>query len=104
MSVYQQVLNIAREQSQRLSRGELEGAIALLDDRAGLLADAPLPVPSEFPIAEEIVRLDRQLSSAIRERMIAIRNEALESQHGRNALAGYARRMPGRPLAIDRVS
>jgi hypothetical protein len=104
VSLYRQVLDITRAQSAALSRGELETAVALLDDRAGLLADAASPSADEMPLAEEILRLDRQLSSAIRERMIAIRNEVLEGQHGRQALRGYDRRPPERPLAIDRIS
>ena len=102
-SVYQQVLDIARAQASALGRGELQAAVALLDDRAALLAKAGVPLPHEVPMAQEIVRLDRQLASAVRERMIAIRNEALDGQHGRQALAGYGRRLPDRPLAVDRL-
>jgi hypothetical protein len=104
MSLYQQVLDIAREQSAALDRGELEAATALLDDRAHLLLNANVPTPDEIPLVEEIMRLDRDLSSAIRARMIKIRIEVLEGQHGRRALDGYGRRLPRAPLAIDRAS
>ena len=104
MSLYQQVLDIAREQSAALAQGELEAANALLDQRAQLLLNALVPTPDEIPLIEEIMRLDRDLSSAIRERMIKIRNEVLDGQHGRRALDGYGRRLPRAPLAIDRVS
>jgi len=40
---YQQVLNIARAQSAALGRGDLEVATALLDERAAVLAGAPVP-------------------------------------------------------------
>ena len=102
--IYGQVLDIARAQAEALDRGDLDRAVSLLDVRAELLRGTPVPSAEEVPLAEEIVRLDRRLASAIRERMVAIRNEALEGQHGRNALAGYGRRLPERPLAIDRVS
>jgi hypothetical protein len=104
MSIYQQVLDLAREQSEALRRGELESATALLEHRAALLVHASAPGPQEVGLVHEILRLDRDLSSAIRERMIKIRDEALESSHGRRALDGYARRTQRRPLAIDRQS
>jgi hypothetical protein len=50
------------------------------------------------------MHLDRDLSSAIRQRMISIRNESLEAQHGTRALNGYGRHLPPRAIAIDRVS
>jgi len=101
---YQQVLDIAREQSAALGRGDLEVATALLDDRATLLVGAPVPGPADVPLVEEILRLDRDLSSAIRHRMIAIRDEARDGDRGRKALDGYGRRLPQRPMAIDRIS
>jgi hypothetical protein len=104
MSLYQQVLDIAHEQSAALSRGELEAATALLDHRAHLLVNAVAPTPAEVPLVEEIMRLDRDLSSAIRERMIKIRNEVRDGQQGRRALDSYGRRLPRQPLAIDRIS
>jgi hypothetical protein len=104
LSPYQQVLDIARAQSAALQRGQLEAAVGLLDRREELLADASVPTPEEAPVVAEIMRLDRDLSSAIRERMIEIRNEALEGQRGRRALDGYSRRAQRRPLAVDRIS
>jgi hypothetical protein len=103
-SVYLQVLAIAQEQSEALQRGEVERAVALLDRRAALLACTTTPTPDEVPVVKEILRLDRDLSSAIRERMIRIRGEAVETRHGQHVLDGYGRNMPRRPLAIDRQS
>jgi hypothetical protein len=91
MSLYEQVLAIAREQSDALGRGELERAVGLLDRRAELLSVAEPPTQSEVPVVQEILRLDRELSSAIRHRMVAIRDEARTGQQGRQALQGYAR-------------
>lgn len=104
MSVYQRVLDIARDQAAALSRGELESAVALLDDRAELLVGAVPPHPDEVALVEEVLRLDRNLASAIRERMISIRNEALGGRQGQRALSSYGRRLAGRPIAIDRSS
>jgi hypothetical protein len=102
VGVYHEVLEIARQQSAALGRGQLETATELIDQRADLLVDAPVPAAHEVPVVEEILRLDRVLSSAIRERMIEIRTEANERQRGRRALGGYGRRPPRRPLAVDR--
>ena len=101
MTAYQQVLDIARQQSAALGRGELEAATLLLDERAALLVAAGPPTPADVPIVEEILRLDRDLSSAIRERMIAIRDEARDGERGKKALDSYSRHLPRRPMAID---
>jgi hypothetical protein len=104
MTAYEQVLDIARAQSAALRRGELDVATCLLDERAALLASASVPTAADVPIVEEILRLDRDLSSAIRQRMIAIRDEARDGKRGRNALNSYGRHLPRRPMAIDTVS
>lgn len=89
MSPYQQVLDLAREQARAAQDGDLDAAVAALDARAELLQVAPAPAPSDLAAIREILTLDRQLSGAIRERMIAIRNEGLEIQRGATALHGY---------------
>ena len=104
MTAYELVLDIARKQSAALSRGELEVATLLLDERATLLAGATVPARSDVPIVEEILRLDRDLSAAIRQRMIAIRDEARDGERGKRALDSYGRRLQGRAMAIDTVS
>src|SRR5947209_1768279 len=77
MSVYQQVLDVAREQAAAVHRGELQAATKLLEQREHLLAGAQGPTADEVPLVRQILTLDRALSSAIRERMIEIRNESL---------------------------
>jgi hypothetical protein len=91
MSIYAEVLDIARQQANALADGELERAVGLLERRAELLADAPPPSQPEVPVVEEILKLDRDLATAIRYRMLAIRDETRQGQHGRQALQGYAR-------------
>jgi hypothetical protein len=103
MSPFEQVLCIAQEQLAAVARGDLLGATARLDERGALLATAPAPQLADTETIEAILRLDRVLSSAIRERMVAIRNEALEGQRGRQALNGYSHTPPSRPRMLDAV-
>jgi hypothetical protein len=103
-SAYASILEIARKQSEAVARGELESAAALMDARGELLARAGVPTPSDVLDIHEIMRIDRDLSSAIRQRMIAIRNEALEGQAGRQALNGYRRTLPAVRKSLDRAS
>ena len=103
MSPFEQVLCIAQEQLAAVARGDLRAATARLDERGALLSAAPPPQLADTDTIEEILRLDRVLSGAIRERMIAIRNEVLEGQRGRVALNGYAHTPPSRPRMLDAV-
>ncbi len=103
-AAYARLLELARQQSAALARADLDAAVGLLDARAEILVDAPAAGPRDADAIREIMQLDRELSSRIRERMIDLRNEAMAGQHGRVALSGYGRRMPGRAQAIDRVS
>ena len=50
---------------------------------------APQPSVSDQSIISEILRLDKEIASAIRQRMLAIRDEAVSMRHGKQALAGY---------------
>jgi hypothetical protein len=103
MSPFEQVLCIAQEQLAAVARGDLWAATSRLDERGVLLSAAPPPQLADTHIVEEILRLDRVLSGAIRERMIAIRNEVLEGQRGRAALNGYSHTPPARPRMLDLV-
>jgi hypothetical protein len=89
MSTFQEILDLARQQSAALARGDLEGAVRLLDARAPLVARAGAAGPGDDVLIHEILHRDRQLSSAIRERMIELRNRAAQAQTGRSALSGY---------------
>ena len=100
MSVYRELLHLAETQSAALGRGDLQAAVDLLDARGALLAQATPPAPQDLDAIREVLRLDRELSGAIRERMLAIRDEALESQRGQRALAGYR---PPQSLAVQTI-
>jgi hypothetical protein len=103
MNNYQRLLIIAREQAQAVTRGDFEQVALAFDERAMLLSDAPEPSQDDILAIREVLSLDRQISGAIRERMIEIRDQVLEGQHGRRALDGYSRPQQRRPLALDRL-
>lgn len=103
-SKYAPLLAIARQQHDLLERGDLEQAISMMDDRADLIVAVGAPGPADHATLREVLRLDRALSSAIRERMVHIRNEAFEGQQGRRALSGYGRTVPPPRRALDRLS
>jgi hypothetical protein len=89
MSPYQQLLELARQQADAARRGDLDAAVEAFDARAELLVDAPAPSVSDLAAIHETLVLDRELSGAIRERMLALREESREVQRGRTALSGY---------------
>jgi hypothetical protein len=101
MSPYQQVLELARQQVEACSRGDLDEAVDSLDVRAALLAAAPPPSTDDLEAIRETLRIDRELSGAIRGRMIAIRDETLRVQRGRTALSGYSHVRPANPAYCD---
>ena len=103
-TAYAQLLDLARDQAQAIARGDLDSAVSLLEARGALLVDAPAAGAADMDAVREVLRLDRDLSSAIRERMIALRAEVLENRQGHRALGGYARRTPQQPRAVDRIS
>jgi hypothetical protein len=102
VSAYTELLRLAQAQSAALERGDLEAAVGLLDARGALLAQAGPPRPSDADAIREVLRLDRELSGAIRERMIAIRDEAVASQRGQRALVGYRPPQTSAHATIDR--
>jgi hypothetical protein len=103
MSTFEQVLQIAQEQAAAAARGDLLAATARIQERGVLLQTAPVAGPADADCIREILRLDRVLSGAIRERMVAIRDEAMEGQRGRRALDGYNHTPPPRPRMFDAV-
>jgi hypothetical protein len=86
---YAALLDLARRQAEAVERGDLDAAVALMPARAEVLASAGPPAADDHATIREVLRLDRDLASALRRRMIAIRDEAVGLQQGRTALAGY---------------
>jgi hypothetical protein len=99
---YEQVLELAHKQAEAVRRGDLDAAVDALDARATLLLDAPVPTPSDLAAIHETLSLDRELSGAIRGRMLAIRDESLEMHRGHTALSGYSSSGPRNPVYFDR--
>ena len=89
MSVYQKVHAIALEQAAAAERGDWPEALSLLDVREQLLLHAGEPEAEDEEAIRETLRLDRELASAIRQQMMAIREESLQLQHARVAVSGY---------------
>ena len=104
MSVYTELLRLAEAQSAALARGDLEAAVGLLDARGALLAQAGPPRASDADAIREVLHLDHELSGAIRERMVHIRDQAVQSQRGQRALAGYRPPVAAPASTIDRAS
>ena len=104
MSAYTELLRLAEAQTAALARGDLDAAVGLLEARGAVLAQAGPPRPDDAQTIREVLRLDRELSSAIRHRMIHIRNEAVQSQRGQRALAGYRPPVATPASTIDRAS
>ncbi len=98
---YAHLLELAREQHEAAERDDLDTAVALLPSRARVIASLPKARRDDAEAIAEVLRLDRDLSSRIREHMIGIRNEALGGQHGRIALSGYRPLLRHTALAID---
>ena len=86
-----------------VASGDLEAAVGMLTERGVVLEAAPPPKPADANVIREILRLDRVLSGAIRERMVAIRDEVTEGRRGRRALDSYSHTAKGRPLRFDRA-
>jgi hypothetical protein len=89
-NLFEQILLIAQQQVEAVARGDLEAAVARLDQRGELVAQLPPALGRDTSTLEEIMRLDRVLSSAVRDRMVAIRDEAAQFQRGSHALDSYA--------------
>ncbi len=88
-SPYASLLELAHRQADAMAHGDLEGAIALLAQREVLLSSASPSCAEDLADIREVMQFDRDLATAIRRRMIDIRNEAQSLRYGQTALAGY---------------
>ena len=106
MSVYERVLEIARAQAEAASAGDVETAAALLEERGQLIATAPPAGEADEPLIRAVLELDRDIATAFRRRMLAIRDEALGLQQGQHALKSYGGTVTRRrlPRLVDRVA
>jgi hypothetical protein len=102
VSPYAELLGLAERQADALRRGDLESAVGLLDARGALLARAGAPSRQDVDAIRAVLRLDRELSGALRARMIELRNAARGLHTGRQALDGYGR-APAPHVSLDRA-
>jgi hypothetical protein len=92
MTVYEQILEITRKQAVAAAAGDLNMAIALQGPRGELIAAAPPATAADEPVIRATLALDRDIATAMRERMLAIRDEMLAAHRGHQALVGYGAR------------
>lgn len=90
MSVYQQVFEIAQAQAAAAAAGDLNMAVSLLERRGELIRTTPAATPADEPLIRATLDLDRDIATAIRHRMLAIREDLIRVGTGKAALAGYA--------------
>lgn len=102
MSVYTSVLVLAQLQAEAAARDDLGTAARLFEQRGTLLAKAPAPKPEDADTIRQILLLDRQLSSRIRQRMIAIREEANVTHRAANVVSAYGGRPESQPRVLEK--
>jgi hypothetical protein len=90
MSPYERILEITRTQASAAAAGDLQTAISLLDQRGELIVSAPRPSADDQKLIPLILELEKDISTAFRLRMLAIRDQVLSNRVGQQALAGYA--------------
>jgi hypothetical protein len=103
MSQYERILEITRIQANAAARGDLDTAIGLLDKRGDLIASAPTPSAEDERLIAEVLELEKDISTAIRLRMLAIRDQLLANRHGQQALAGYAGQRDSSALVFSSI-
>lgn len=102
VSPFDAVCALARRQVAAASAGDFDLATRLLEDRQVLLRVAGSAVTdAERSAIRETLELDRQLAGLFRERMLAIRDEAMGLGRGRTALKGYSRAVANPPHRVE---
>jgi len=104
MSPYARILEIARKQAAAARSGDLNTATMLLAERGELIASAPPAAAQDEPLIREVLELDRDIATAIRRRMIELRDEMLSMRQGQQALAGYGAPKPRNPRLLDHAA
>ncbi len=102
VSPFDAVCALARRQVEAASVGDFDLATRLLEDRQILLRGAVSAVTdAERSAIRETLELDRQLAGLFRERMLAIRAQAMGLERGRTALKGYGRAVALPPARLE---
>jgi len=89
MNPYQRLLQLTQGQTEAFQRGDVRSMQLLMLERGALLAQLPSPSAAERTLLQHAVQLDRELSTALRERMLALRSAAASAHHTRVNLNGY---------------
>ena len=100
-SRYEQIRQLARRQATALESGDIAEAVRLLDERQRLLLEAGAPLPDDEAAIHETLTLDRRLAGALRDQMLALRDQAAHVQHGRTAVSGYRPYSGRSPRLLD---
>ncbi len=89
MSPYQQLLKVSQDQTEAFQRGDVRTMQLLLIERAKLVQQLPPAGDAERNVLQQVLEFDRTLSTALRERMMALRSEAANVHQTRVQLNGY---------------
>lgn len=86
---FQQLVDLTHRQADALANGEVRRMYELIEQRGRLIATLPSPGPADRPFVEQAIALDRQLSDAVREHMLALRSTAAQIHNRQTNLNGY---------------
>jgi hypothetical protein len=100
-SPFEAIRQVARQQAAAVAAGDLDEAVRLLETRDTLLASAGATRPGDEDAIRETLHLDRELAGAMREHMLALRQEATRMQYGRTAVSGYGPPGARTPRMLD---
>ena len=103
MSPYDALADLAEQELEFVSAGEMERLPALRRERDNLLAGLP-PVPpaAAQPALERTLELQHSVTAALERRRDEIAAELRKLSHGRTAVRGYAPAIEPRKL-VDRA-
>lgn len=86
---FQQLVWLSERQVDAFARGEVGTMYELIAERGALIARLPTPGPADQVFLQQAIGLDRQLSEAVRERMLALRSTAAQLHQRQGNLNGY---------------
>jgi len=97
MSPFQQLVDLSQRQAAAFAEGEVRIMCELIAERGALIERLPAPGPADRAFVERAVALDRELASAVRDRMLTLRSTAAQLHNRQTNLNGY--RINGAPSA-----
>ena len=100
-SSFQAILEITQAQAAAARAGDLDSVMAALEERGRLVDSVGAPSRQEAATLAAIFELEREIATAIRTRMLAVRDEMRGVQHGKRALASYGSHAASSPKVFD---